>query len=120
MVLMVNTAFVRAEIGFNEDIRPILSDRCFFCHGPDSAKREADLRLDTREDAVKSGAIQPGSPEKSALLDRILSTDPELQMPPPHSKLPRLTDEEISTLRRWISEGAPYEKHWSFEPLDFR
>ncbi len=106
---------------FNRDIRPLLSDRCFYCHGPDEKKREAKLRLDTREGATAEHdgevAIVPGHPEKSALLDRITSHDRDEVMPPPKAKKPRFTEAEIATLRRWIAEGAEYEGHWSFLPL---
>ncbi len=108
-----------AQIGFNERIRPILSDKCFFCHGPDSETRAADLRLDVQGDAIDSGAIVPNSPEDSEVLRRILSDDPEEQMPPPNSKLGRLSAEEAALIRTWIEEGANYEKHWSFEPLPY-
>ncbi len=103
-------------VTFNKDVRPILSDKCFFCHGPDSSKREADLRLDNRESAVNSGAIVPGKPDESAVIQRILSDDPEIQMPPAHAKLGRLTDSEVNVLKEWIRNGAEYENHWSFIP----
>jgi mono/diheme cytochrome c family protein len=108
-----------APIDFNREIRPILSDNCFSCHGFDAKKRKADLRLDTPEGAyaVKDGvaAIQPGDPKASALLQRALSKDPDEVMPPPDSHK-KLTPAQIETLRRWIAQGAPYRKHWSFEP----
>ena len=105
------------RLRFNRDIRPILSDKCFFCHGPDAKKREADLRLDVREVAVKVGAIEPGKPEESELIARILSTKPKEHMPPAKSKLPSMTPEEIARLKQWIAEGAEYEQHWAFIPL---
>jgi hypothetical protein len=108
------------QIRFNDQIRPILSDKCFFCHGPDAAKREADLRLDSYDEAIGFGAIVPGDPDKSEILERMLSDEPDVQMPPPSSKLARPTKEEIEILRQWIKEGAKYEKHWSFESLDFQ
>ncbi|MBC8115586.1 MAG: hypothetical protein H7062_14470, partial [Candidatus Saccharimonas sp.] len=83
------------RISFNEQIRPLLSDRCLACHGPDEKHREADLRLDIRADAVGTmdspHAIVPGKPEESPLWQRITSTDPDLQMPPPAAKKPRFT-----------------------------
>jgi len=103
---------------FNRDVRPILSDKCFVCHGPDAAQRQADLRLDRREDAVQARetpAIVPGDPDRSELIRRILSMDPDLQMPPPQSRL-SLTTAEQETLRRWIADGAAYERHWAFLP----
>ncbi len=105
------------NVTFNQDIRPILSDKCFFCHGPDNAKREADLRLDVRDAALSAGAINVEHPADSEVLKRITSEDPELQMPPPSAKLGRLTEQEIATLQKWIEQGAVYEGHWSFLPL---
>ena len=115
--LMAGEAHAESKLAFNRDIRPILSDKCFFCHGPDAKKREAGLRLDTAEGASVKSAIVPGSPEKSKILSRITSQDPEEHMPPPKSKLPSLTPTEVETLRRWIAEGATFEAHWSFIPL---
>lgn len=105
------------KLQFNRDIRPILSDKCFHCHGPDSKNQKADLRLDVREAAIKDGHIRPGDPETSMILERILSSDPDEVMPPPKSKLGNLTPQEVETLRRWIREGAEYEAHWAFIPL---
>ena len=102
---------------FNRDIRPILSDKCFHCHGPDPAKRGGDLRLDVREAAIEAGAIVPGKPEKSLVMEHITSTDRDEVMPPPKSKLDLLTPAEIETLRRWIASGAEYESHWAFIPV---
>lgn len=103
------------KLEFNRDIRPILSDKCFACHGPDSASRKADLRLDQREAAVESGAIRPGEPQGSSVIERVFSTDPDLQMPPPTSNK-TLTAEQKELLKRWIAEGAEYQPHWSFIP----
>ena len=77
------------QVSFNRDVRPILSDKCFFCHGPDAAKREAELRLDVRDVAVAAGAINPESPNESELLRRIASSDPEVVMPPLSAKVGR-------------------------------
>jgi hypothetical protein len=118
-----STRSVSAEdpraVAFNRDIRPILSDKCFACHGFDQKTREADLRLDTREGATESreggAAIVPGDPETSLLLRRIHSEDPAEVMPPPDTNK-RLTDNERNLLKRWIAEGANYERHWAFEP----
>jgi hypothetical protein len=108
--------------GFNRDIRPILSDKCFYCHGPDEKKREAKLRLDVAESAYAehdSGrAIVPGKPGESELLARIQSHDQDDVMPPPKAKKPPLTAEQVATLRRWIEQGAKYEGHWAFLPLN--
>ncbi len=103
------------ELRFNQDIRPILAENCFPCHGPDSAARKADLRLDQRDAAVDMGAISPGDPEGSELLRRIQSDDPEEAMPPASSKKV-LTDAQKELLQRWIQEGAEYELHWSLIP----
>lgn len=105
------------KLKFNKDIRPILSENCFFCHGPDSKKREADLRLDQFESATSKGAIVPGKPEKSEVMARLLTHDEDDHMPPAKSKLPPLTATEVAKLERWIREGAEYEAHWSFIPL---
>ncbi|MEM6633539.1 MAG: DUF1553 domain-containing protein [Bacteroidota bacterium] len=107
------------KIDFNQDIRPILSDRCFSCHGPDKEGRKADLRLDTpegaREHLLESGkrAFVPKNHKASEGLQRMLSKDPELQMPPPESQL-SLLPEEIELISKWIDQGAPYDPHWSF------
>ncbi|MFN9750176.1 MAG: DUF1549 domain-containing protein, partial [Planctomycetota bacterium] len=103
------------KLSYNRDVRPILTDNCFACHGPDSAARQADLRLDKREAAVDSGAIEPGEPDSSQVVERIYSTDPDLVMPPPSSHK-QLTEEQKQTLRTWIAEGANYEAHWSLIP----
>src|SRR5579884_3103212 len=101
------------KIEYNRDVRPILAENCFACHGPDSAARKADLRLDRRDDAVKAEAIAPGDPDKSALIERIFSDKRGQVMPPPKTKK-KLTDAQKETLKRWIAAGAEYEPHWSF------
>ena len=101
---------------FNRDIRPILSDNCFYCHGPDPKHREADLRLDIREEALAMEAFVPGKPDASALIDRILTTDEDDLMPPPDSHK-KLTPAQKDLFKRWVAEGAEYQQHWSFEPL---
>ncbi len=106
-----------AKVKFNRDVRPILSDKCFFCHGPDSKKREADLRLDMRDEALAAKAFVPGKAEASELIQRILTTDADDHMPPAKSKLGDLTAAETAILKQWIDEGAEYEAHWSFIPL---
>jgi mono/diheme cytochrome c family protein len=111
-------AAAEGRLSFNRDIRPILSENCFACHGFDAKKREADLRLDTAEGAAMDlggyQAIVPGNLEKSEAWERILSTDPDEIMPPPKSHK-TLTDAQKNTLKRWIEEGAVYERHWSLE-----
>ena len=102
-------------LDFNRDIRPILSENCFYCHGQDGQKREADLRLDDREAAIAAGAIVPGDVGASTMLERIHSTDPDVLMPPPNSNR-RLSDDQKKLLDRWIREGAVYAPHWAFVP----
>ncbi|HUG19142.1 MAG TPA: c-type cytochrome domain-containing protein, partial [Planctomycetaceae bacterium] len=101
------------EIEFNRDIRPILSDKCFACHGPDHNKRQAELRLDKRDDAVRDRdghfAIAPGKTDMSELIARITSEDEFTVMPPPETGKP-LTEKEIETLTKWIAEGAEYQE----------
>ena len=107
-------------IDFNRDIRPLLSNNCLACHGFDSASRSTDLRLDTREGAIKDlggyAAVVPGDPEKSTLLDRIKGTVPAELMPPVESHKKPLSAESIELVRRWIKEGAHWGEHWSFVP----
>lgn len=109
------------KVSFNRDIRPILSDNCFQCHGPDERKREAGLRLDQRDSATKSTesghtAIVPGKAEASELVVRITTADADLQMPPASSGK-KLTASQIDLLRRWVAEGAEYQGHWAFLPV---
>ncbi|MEI8320318.1 MAG: DUF1549 domain-containing protein, partial [Planctomycetia bacterium] len=103
-----------APVSFNRDIRPILSDNCFFCHGPDAGHRQADLRLDVRDDAMAAGAIAPGKPAESTLVSRINATDLDELMPPPESHK-KLDAKQRQLLTRWIEEGAEYQKHWAYE-----
>jgi mono/diheme cytochrome c family protein len=99
-------------LSYNRDIRPILAENCFACHGPDSAARKAELRLVRRDAAVEAGAIAPGDPDGSELVFRVESDDRETVMPPPKSGK-TLTDAQKETLRRWIADGAEYQPHWS-------
>jgi hypothetical protein len=107
-------------ISFNRDVRPILSENCFACHGFDPKHREAGLRLDTFEGATadRNGSIGivPKDPAKSAVWERIRSTDPDVVMPPPKSHRNALTPKQQEILRQWIEQGAQYEPHWSFQP----
>ena len=104
---------------FNADVRPVLSNNCFFCHGPDAHERKADLRLDTSEGATRDlggyAALVPGSLEKSEMWARISSTDRDEIMPPPEAhKVMKPKEREI--IKQWILEGAKYEKYWAYEP----
>jgi hypothetical protein len=107
-------------IRYDRDIRPLLSDRCFKCHGPDPASRKGKLRLDVSDAATDPDrdavAIVPGDPDASEVWARLTSDDPEEQMPPPASGKKPLTDQERELIRRWIAQGAVYEPHWSFVP----
>jgi hypothetical protein len=121
LVLSMPLALGAAEIDFARDVRPILSDHCFACHGPDGAKRKGGLRLDQKESAfapAESGetAIVPGDVGKSELLRRITSTDKDEVMPPPkeHKKL---QPAQVEVLRKWIAAGAPWSGHWAFQPV---
>ncbi len=105
---------------FNFHVQPILSDRCYFCHGADAARRKGGLRLDQLASATsptKSGAVavHPGDPDHSEMMLRLRSHDPEEMMPPPEAKLV-VTDEEVEIVRRWIAQGAVYQPHWAFTP----
>ena len=112
------TAAAPRKIDFNRDIRSILSNRCFTCHGPDDAERQADLRLDSRESAIADlgeyAAIVPGKPEASELIKRIASSDPDVVMPPPEKGKP-LMKSEVELMTQWIKQGAGYARHWSYE-----
>ncbi len=101
------------RIDFSSQIRPILAQHCWTCHGPDENSRTADLRLDVREEAIAASAIVPNNSGASKLVERILSDDPESLMPPPASKKP-LSAEQKQLLQRWIQQGAEYSKHWAF------
>lgn len=105
---------VPAKIEFNRDVQPILSDNCFYCHGNDPKHREADLRLDIRDEAVKAEAFIPGKAAKSELVSRILTTDEDDLMPPPDSHK-KLTQRQKEILKKWIDQGAAYQQHWSYE-----
>ncbi|MDE2714555.1 MAG: c-type cytochrome domain-containing protein, partial [Limisphaerales bacterium] len=107
-----------AKVGFNREVRAILSENCLQCHGPDAAARKAKLRLDVRADAVKERkggafAIVPGDVVESELVYRIFTDDADEVMPPPESKL-KLTAAQKATLKQWVAEGAEYEMHWAY------
>ena len=102
-------------ISYNRDVRPILSDDCFHCHGPDQKTRKGKFRLDVREDAVAKGAIVPGKPQESELITRIFGLHQADPMPPPEAHK-TLTTAQKEMLQRWIGAGAKYEKHWAYVP----
>lgn len=120
LLVVVEPAFTD-EIFFSRDVLPVLSDRCFHCHGPDEQNREADLRLDleatAKEDLGGYAAVTPKNLEKSELWQRIISDDEDLRMPPSDSHRTPLTDAERKAIRQWILEGAKWGKHWSLEKL---
>ena len=114
----VSTGGGAEKLSFNRDIRPILSDKCFTCHGPDSQKRKGELRLDQREAALKGGkselpGVVPGKPDKSEVLTRLLTADADEHMPPKKGGKV-LSPKEVNLIRQWISEGAEYQGHWAF------
>ncbi|MEC8943141.1 MAG: DUF1549 domain-containing protein, partial [Verrucomicrobiota bacterium] len=121
VLLLVPGAWAKpGSLQFNRDIRPLLSDNCFQCHGPDEEARKSELRLDGREQALqpaKSGkvAVAPRHPGRSELVRRIFATDRDDLMPPPESNK-QLSTAQKDLLRRWIAEGAAYQPHWAFLP----
>ncbi|MCC9605130.1 PSD1 and planctomycete cytochrome C domain-containing protein [Blastopirellula sp. JC732] len=104
-----------AAIDYTRDIKPLLSNSCYTCHGPDEHTRKADFRLDARESAIDS-VIVPGKPDESELIARLTSDDADVQMPPAASNRPRLSPQEVDLVRKWIAQGAKYDEHWSFKP----
>lgn len=120
-LLAADLSAAEGKLRFNRDIRPIMSDTCFHCHGPDKSSRKGGLRLDLREEALKpgkSGAIPivPGKPEESEIITRIFTTDEDDLMPPEEAHK-ELTAAQKETFRRWVAEGAEYEAHWAYTPL---
>jgi hypothetical protein len=112
LVFLAGVCRAANPVDFARDVRPILSDRCFTCHGPDEASRKAGLRLD-----IESGArhvVTPGDPAASRILRRVAPAQPALRMPPPYSDRKPLTEPEVATLRAWIEQGAKWQSHWSF------
>ncbi len=116
LLLLSPLAKAAEKISYNRDVRPILSENCFFCHGFDKDKREGDLRLDTFAGASESKAIVPGEPDQSELISRIHSKDEDDHMPPLDSVY-RLTEDEKKILHDWIAQGAEYEDHWAYRKL---
>src|SRR5688572_29847164 len=115
----LEATLMAAEVSFNRDVRPILSDRCFPCHGPDAANRKANLRLDVDREAkaaLKNGKIPvvAGNSAGSEVVNRITSKNPALRMPPAYLGHQRLSDHDIDIIREWMDQGAKYQQHWSF------
>ena len=114
------TAAGNAQVRFNRDIRPIMADTCFRCHGPDKSSRMAGMRLDLRDEALKpnrSGVtpIVPGDPDKSAIIARVFANDGRIM--PPAFAHKELSAAQKETIRRWVAEGAKYEGHWAYQPV---
>src|SRR3954464_5435382 len=107
-------ASASAAVDFNRDIRPIFSDRCYTCHGPDQSKRMSKLRLDSETGAAS--AIVPGKPEQSLLIQRLRSADPARRMPPQAMGHAALSDADIGKIEQWVLEGARWQSHWSLVP----
>ncbi|MSV30276.1 MAG: DUF1553 domain-containing protein [Bryobacterales bacterium] len=120
LLLLAGAAALSAKVSFNREIRPIMADTCFRCHGPDRGARMADLRLDLREEALrktKSGVIPivPGRPEESAIVDRVLATNARVM--PPKFAHKDLSERQKALIRQWVAEGAEYEGHWAYTPI---
>ncbi len=120
LLLLASAAALNAKVSFNRDIRPIMADTCFRCHGPDKGARMADLRLDLREEALrktKSGVtpIVPGRPEESAIVDRVFATNARVM--PPKFAHKDLSERQKNLIRLWVAEGAEYEGHWAYTPI---
>ena len=107
---------LREKLLYNRDVRPILAENCFPCHGPDSAARKAKLRLDVREQAIEMGAIAPGKPGDSEGVKRILLKEDDKELMPPAKSHKKLTPAQKDVLKRWVAQGAEYQPHWSFIP----
>ncbi len=120
LLLFGCTQFALAQsLDYSRDVLPILSDRCFQCHGPDASDREAGLRLDQQDDVADDrgiyAVVEPHQPDQSELIERVISDDPDLRMPPPDSHIKPLSESEIETLRGWVASGAKWGEHWAFE-----
>jgi hypothetical protein len=118
--LALSTTPAHAQVDFGRDVLPILSDNCFFCHGPDAKARKATLRLDTKEGLyrIRDGVtvVMPGKSADSEMIRRITANDPEERMPPPGSNR-KLTSKQMETVKRWVDEGAKWSQHWAFQPI---
>ena len=108
-----------SKVNFNRDIRPLLSDRCFHCHGPDEEDRKAGLRLDQRDgDEGALNVLKLGDADASEIYQRITSDDPDRMMPPPDAHKRPFSEDEKQRFQTWINEGAPYEAFWAFTSLE--
>ncbi len=117
LIGLLSNACGQAQVDYSRDIRPILTNSCYACHGPDENQRKAKLRLDVREEAIKK-AIVPGKAGASLLVQRIVSKDADDVMPPPHAKKPAVTAEQAELVKRWIDQGAKFDQHWAYvKPL---
>src|SRR5262245_47626419 len=118
--LTTNAAERKAKVDFDREVRPIFSENCYKCHGPDEKARKAKLRLDTKEGAFRIRKEKPviisGKSSESELIRRITSKDPDEVMPPPDSNH-QLTAKQVGTLKQWIDEGATWSRHWAFNPI---
>ena len=114
LLVLALSASAEEKLSFSRDVRPILSDNCFQCHGPDPEQREADLRLDNLEGL--SSVVEAGDLENSELYRRLVSTDPEVVMPPPSSKK-SIVESQRAKIKTWIQQGAKWERHWAFQPI---
>lgn len=101
---------------YNRDIRPLLSENCFFCHGQDANKRKADIRLDVRDEAIKAGVLKPGAASESEMIARLFAEDEDERMPPAKSNR-HLTSDQKDLLKRWVDAGAKYDPHWAFQKI---
>jgi Protein of unknown function (DUF1553)/Protein of unknown function (DUF1549)/Planctomycete cytochrome C len=113
IALASSLVHAQAPIDYSRDIRPILANACYACHGPDENQRKAKLRIDLREEAIKK-AIVPGKSGDSPLVQRITSKDADEVMPPPHAKKPPITSEQMELVKRWIDQGAKFDQHWAY------
>lgn len=121
LAALTTAVCAQGAVSFNRDIRPIMSDTCFRCHGPDKNARMAELRLDIREEALKARKtgvvpIVPGNPERSAIVQRIFAKDARIM--PPQFAHKELSQAQKNTIRQWVAEGAKYEGHWAYAPVE--
>src|SRR5206468_3040937 len=113
LVVALPLAAADKPVDYSREVRPILANSCYACHGPDEKARKAKLRLDLRDEAVKK-AIVPGKAAESKLYAKVTTDDPDEVMPPAHAKKPAITPEKAELLKRWIDEGAKFDQHWAY------